>query len=149
MEFSEEKRSRLWAEKPHRSKRGDYIGAIVVSMIMLWIVNKIPDWHWGFIRDNYMVILWILNANILVQIAGNAVMLLLDYRVVRRLGVIATETASFVTQLVLYYIYPFDFSNYPGLTWLDWFIPVALIIGMVVSAAKVGWSLWRLIFPGE
>jgi hypothetical protein len=147
MEFSEEKKPRRWVEKPRRSKRGDYIGAIVVSIIMLWVVNKIPGWHWGFIRDNYMVILWILNANLLVQIAGNAVMLLLEYRVVRRLGVIATEAASFVTQLVLYYIYPFDFSRYPGLTWLDWFIPLALIIGMVVSAVKVVWSTWRLVFP--
>jgi hypothetical protein len=59
---------------------------------------------------------------------------------------IVTESASFITQIVLFYIYPFDFSNFHGLFWLDWFLPIALIIGMIVSALKVFSNLWKLIF---
>jgi hypothetical protein len=59
---------------------------------------------------------------------------------------IITESASFVTQMVLFYIYPFDFTHFHGLSWIDWFLPIALIIGMVVSAVKVFSNLWKLIF---
>jgi hypothetical protein len=138
---------RRWYKENHDKKRnGEYIGNIIFNLIFLWVVNKIPDWNLGFIRDNYNVVLWIVNVNILVQIGGNALMLAANLPIIRYLSLIITESASFVTQMVLFYIYPFDFTNFHGLFWLDWFLPIALIIGMVVSAFKVIGNLWKLIF---
>lgn len=138
---------RRWhKDKPERNRNGEYIANIIFNLIFLWIVNKIPDWHLGFIRDNYNVVLWILNVNIFIQIAGNGLMLVAGLPVIRYLSRIIMESASFVTQMVLFYIYPFDFTNFHGLFWLDWFLPIALIIGMVVSALKVISNFWKLIF---
>lgn len=139
-------RSHWHKEKPVKSRNGEYIGTIILNLVLLWIVNHIPEWHLGFIRDNFMVVLWILNVNIFIQIAGNALMLISGLPVIRYLSLIIIESASFVTQMVLFYIYPFDFTNFHGLFWIDWFLPVALIIGMVVSAIKVISNLWKLIF---
>jgi len=133
-------------EKPVKTKNGEYIGAIIFNLIFLWIVNHIPEWNLGFIKDNFMVVLWILNVNIFVQIGGNVLMLVSGLKLIRYLSMIMMESASFITQMVLFYIYPFDFANFHGLFWLDWFLPVALIIGMVVSALKVISNLWKLIF---
>ncbi len=133
-------------EKISKSRRGEYIGAIIFNLLFLWIVNNIQEWNLGFIKDNFSVVLWILNLNILIQIAGNALMLLFDFPFIRHLTLMITESASFVTQMVLFYIFPFDFSHFHGLFWLNWFIPIALIIGMVVSALKVVSNLWKLIF---
>jgi hypothetical protein len=133
-------------EKKSRSRKGEYVGAIIFNLFFLWVVNNIQDWHIGFIKDNFSVVLWILNVNILIQIAGNALMLVFDLPVIRYFSLIVTESASFITQIVLFYIYPFDFSNFHGLFWLDWFLPIALIIGMIVSALKVFSNLWKLIF---
>ncbi|MCX6304470.1 MAG: hypothetical protein NT040_05845 [Bacteroidetes bacterium] len=132
--------------KPLKSRNGEYISAIIFNLVFLWIVNHIPGWNLGFIKDNFMVVLWILNVNILVQIGGNALMLLSGLPTIRYIVQIIIESASFVTQMVLFYIYPFDFSHFHGLFWLDWFLPIALIIGMVVSAIKVFSNLWKLIF---
>jgi hypothetical protein len=109
-------------------------------------VNKVPDWNLGFIRDNYNVVLWVLNMNIFVQLAGNALMFLTSLASFRYFSRIIMEIASFISQIVLFYIYPFDFSNFHGLYWLDWFIPIMLIVGMVVSALKVFSNLWKLLF---
>ncbi|MEI7661912.1 MAG: hypothetical protein WCK34_06940 [Bacteroidota bacterium] len=133
-------------EKKFRSRRGEYIGAIISNLIFFWIVNHLRDWHLGFIKDNFMVVLWILNINILVQVAGNGLMLLWEVPVIRYLSRIVTESASFVTQLALFYIYPFDFTNFHGLSWLDWVLPIMLIIGMVASAMKVFSNSWKLLF---
>jgi hypothetical protein len=132
--------------KPAKSRSGEYIGAIILNLIFLWMVNKIPGWHLSFIKDNFMVVLWILNVNILIQIAGNMLMLVSGLPVIRYLSLIVIESASFVTQMVLFYIFPFDFTHFHGLFWLNWFLPIALIIGMVVSAIKVISNLWKLIF---
>jgi hypothetical protein len=139
-------RQRWHKDKPGKSRRNDYIANIIFNLIFLWVVNKVPDWNISFIRDNYEVVLWILNVNIMVQVAGNALMLLADLPVIRYLCRIIMEIASFLTQMVLFYIYPFNFSHFHGLYWLDWLIPIMLIIGMVVSALKVFANLWKLIF---
>jgi hypothetical protein len=133
-------------KKAIKPGNGEYIGAIIFNLIFLWIVNNVQHWNLGFIKDNFIVVLWILNVNILIQIAGNALMFFSGLPLIRYLSLIITESAGFVTQMVLFYIYPFDFTNFHGLFWLDWFIPIALIIGMVVSALKVISNLWKLIF---
>ena len=128
---------------------GEYIASIIFNLIFLWIVNHLRDWHLPFIRDNFTVVLWILNLSILVKIAGDAVMLMAGLPVIRRLVRIITESASFVVQIVLYYIYPFDFSHIHGYQWVDRVLPILLIIGMVVSAMKVFSNLWKLIFSRD
>jgi hypothetical protein len=139
-------RKRWLKEKPVKSRNGEYIANIIFNLLFLWIVNNVQEWDLGFIKDNFSVVVWIMNVNILIQIAGNILMLLSGLSVIRYLTLIITESASFVTQIVLFYIYPFDFSHFHGLFWLDWFLPIALIIGMVVSALKVFSNLWKLIF---
>jgi len=133
-------------EKSKKSRHGEYIGTIIFNLIFLWIVSNIPEWHLSFIKDNFSVVQWILYINILVQIGANFFMLVLDSFYIRRIGHIIAESSSFVTSLVLYYIFPFDFHNISGLFWLNWALPVFLIIGMVVSALKVINNTWKLLF---
>ena len=133
-------------DQPDHTRKGEYIGNIIFNLIFLWVVNKIPEWNLAFIRDNFNVVLWILNVNIIIQIAGNALMFLIEFASIRYFSRMVIEASSFVTQIVLFYIYPFDFAHFHGLFWLDWFIPLGLIIGMVVSAVKVFANLWKLIF---
>ena len=133
-------------EKPLRNRRGEYITAIVFNLIWLFIVNKVPDWHLPFINDHYQAVLWALNMNIFIQIGGNILMFIFDLRFVRYLSRIVLETANFFVLIILYYIYPFDFSNIHGWFFLDQLIPWLLIIGMVVSALKVLGNIWKLIF---
>ena len=138
---------RRWnREKPIRNRRAEYITAIVFNLIWLFIVNKIPDWHLQFINDHYQAVLWALNMNIFIQIGGNILMLIFDIRFVRYLSRILIETANFLLLIILYYIYPLDFSGIHGWTFLDVLIPWLLIIAMIVSALKVLGNIWKLIF---
>ena len=139
-------KQRWHKDKPVRSRNGEYIVNIVFNLVFLWIVNNIPDWHLDFIKDSFMVVLWILNVNIFVQIAGNALMLISELPVIRYLSRILIESSSFVTLMVLFYIFPFDFSKFYGLFWFDQALHIAFIIGMAVSAIKVISNLWKLIF---
>lgn len=140
---------RKWKKDNLRDKKGEYGGNIVFGLIFLWIVNKVPDWNLPFIRDNYNVVLWVLNLNLIVNIACGILLMVLSARPLRYLWRMIIEAAGFVTNIVLFYVYPFDFSHIHDFTWLDKVIPILLIIGMVVSALKVLANIWKMIFWGS
>jgi len=138
---------RSWrSEKEYRSHTAELITSIVFNLIALFVFYKLPDWHLGFITGKYDAVMYILIFSCLVQIGGNLLTLLLNFRPVRFLAGICMEAASFLAQITLYYIYPLDFSNYPGLGWLDFVFQWILIIGMVISAIKILSNIWKLIF---
>jgi len=139
-------RRRWHKEKSFSRYRSECIWTIIINLVFLYIVNKIPDWDLKFIKESYGAVIWVLNVNILIQIGGNLLMAVFDFSWIRYLSRIILEAASFITTLVLYYIYPFDFSHVHGLSWIDWLLPVAFIIGMIVSAIKVIANIWKLIF---
>ncbi len=133
-------------EKSFRKYRAEAIWAILLNLVFLYIVNKIPDWNWKFIPESYGAVLWILNMNIFFQIGGNLLIVLFDFHWIRYLSKIIMEAVGFVTTLVLYYIYPFDFSGCHGFSWIDLILPVLFIISMIVSAIKVVANIWKLLF---
>jgi len=137
---------RCHREKQFRNRRAEFISSVVFNLIALVIIYKIPDWHFGFITAKYGAVMYILIFSCLVQIGGNLLMLLLDFRLIRYISGIIMEAASFLAQITLYYIYPLDFSNYPGLRWIDVVFPWLLIIGMIISAVKILSYIWKLIF---
>ena len=120
--------------KPRKKHRGEAIWAIIWNLFFLWIVNKVPEWSLEFINDRYDLILWILNLNIAIQIAGYVIVMFFDYRWSWHLVRTILDAASLVTLLVLYFIYPFDFSTIDAWSWLDTVIPIIFIIGMIGSA---------------
>ncbi len=119
--------------KPRKKHRGEAIWAIIWNIFVLWIVNKVPDWNLFFINEQYNTILWILNLYIVIQIAGYAIIMFFDYPWSWHLIRTILDTASLVTLLVLYFIYPFDFAAIDSWAWVDTVIPIAFIIGMIGS----------------
>lgn len=138
---------RRWhREKQYSNRRGEFVASVVFNLIALVILYKIPDWHFGFITLKYGAVMYILIFSCLVQIGGNLLMLLLDFRFIRYLSHIFMEAASFLALITVYYIYPLDFSNFPGLHWIDIIFPWILIIGMIIAALKVVSNIWKLVF---
>ena len=138
---------RRWhREKQYRNRRAEFVSSIVFNLIALVILYKIPDWHLGFINGKYGAVMYILIFSSLVQVAGNLLMMFLDFRFIRYLSGIFMEAAAFIAQISMYYVYPFDFSGYGGLFWIDVVLPWILIIGMIISAVKVVSNIWKLIF---
>jgi len=138
---------RRWRrEKQYYNRRAEFVSSLVFNLIALVVLYKIPDWHLGFITGKYGAVMYILMFSALVQVAGNLLMLFLDFRFIRYLSGIFMEAAAFVAQISLYYIYPLDFSGYGGLSWIDVVLPWILIIGMIISAVKFISNIWKLIF---
>ena len=137
---------RYWyKEKPVRSRRAEHIWGVVWNIFFLWLVNKVPSWDLAFINDHYNTILPVMNINLFIQIGAHLVMAIFDVRWVRYILKIVTDAATFLVAMVIYFIYPFDFSRI-GHSWIDVMIPFLLIITMIVTAVSVLIHIFKLIF---
>ncbi len=137
---------RYWyREKTLRNRRGEHIWGAVWNLFFLWLVNRVPDWNLAFINNHFNTILPLLSLNLCVQIAAHVTLIIFDVRWLRYFLKVITETSNFLTTLLIYFIYPFDFARV-GHAWIDVMIPFLLIITMAVSAVSVLIHLFKLFF---
>jgi len=118
-------------------KKAEHIANIILNLIFLWILSRVPYWDIPFLGDDYMVVVLVMKINCWVQIAANIVLLVLFILPLRYLVKLIAEAAGLAALMVLYYLYPFDFSNYHNMGWLDKVLPILFIIAMVISAIKI------------
>jgi len=135
--------------KPRKLHRGEAIWSMIWNIFFLWLVNKVPDWDLKFITETYNTVLVILNINIVAQIAGYALILFFDFRWMWHLVRALLDAAGLVVMLVLYFLYPFDFSGIGGWSWLDILLPIIFIVGMVASGIGVIVHLLKLILKSK
>lgn len=116
-------------------KKGELIGNIIANAFFLWILSLVPGWELSWLKDNYTVVLFILQINCVVQIVGNAVQFLIFSKAFRLLIKAFLEMSGLVPLILLYYIFPFDFEG--GLNVLDKLLPIFFIIGIVISVIQI------------
>ena len=138
---------RRWSrEKDYNRNRSEAITSVILNLLFLVVLYKIPDWHLDFITGRYGTVMYILIFSSLVQIAGNLVIIILNFRILTFLSKILMEIVSFIALITFYYIYPLDFSGFPGFLWIDVILPWVLILAMIISVIKVISNIWKLIF---
>lgn len=126
-----------FSEHTGKHRKGEHIANIILNIIFLWVLSMVPGWDLEFLKSGYMVVLTVMQINCVVQIAAAIVLLATEIRLIRNLVKIIAEAAGLVVVMMMYYIYPFDFSNFHNLGWLDKVLPIFFIIGMVVSVIKI------------
>ena len=127
-------------EKKRDSERSipAYIGAIVANGILLFVVNKLPDWNLRFITSDYSAVLWAMNLSLLVQIGGNFGLIFFHPRFLHHLLNVAFNVVSLLAVVILFTVFPFDFSHVPG-AFLDTIVRIALIVA-IVEHQSAFWS---------
>jgi hypothetical protein len=116
--------------KPARSKKPDYIAAIIINAIVLVIVNQILNWNTlSFLTQDFKQVLPIQNISLAVTIIFNAAFLFFDpdwFTSLLRMVLNSIGVAVLVRYLN---VFPFDFSAY-AFNWAMLF-RVMTIIGIV------------------
>jgi hypothetical protein len=130
-------------------KKSEHIANIIANLVFLWILYRVPSWNLDFLKGDYIVLLMIMQINCFVQIAASVLLLLVEIRFARLIVKIIAEIAGFVPLIMLYYLYPFDFSNYHNMGWLDTVLPIIFILAMVVTAIKVFTMILKLFFTND
>ena len=122
---------------------GTYIAGVVANAIVLFLVNKVPDWSLPFITDGYPAVLWAMNLSILVQIGGNALLIFVHPRFLHYLAQTVFNVVSLLAIIVLVAVFPLDFSFLAGV--INTIVRIALIIGAVVTGISAIVNLFRTV----
>lgn len=145
------KKMECWGNKHNvkhnilKKRKSDYIGAVVINIIILYLINKVPGWNFKFIKDGFTAVLWVMNINFVLQIAGNLCLVIYSERWFRNLVNLLLHTIGFVMFISLYIMYPFSFAN-AGVAWLDKIIRILLFISIIIAGLHSITYAFKLIF---
>ena len=113
-------------EKEKNSKKSQYIGAIIVNIILFYIFNNLLNWHIYFITNALNEILGVINIAITATIIGNIILIIFNPEWFRHIIKIILNIFAFTAVYSIYSIFPFNFS----LFLIDWSVTIALIFIM-------------------
>ncbi|MDA8219160.1 MAG: hypothetical protein M0Z94_16265 [Dehalococcoidales bacterium] len=123
------------------ARRVGYGATVVVNLILLYIMNNLLAWHFPFLTDSFVAVLWVMNLSLLAGIVGNALLLAYDdfwfHQVVR----IATNIFGFAVVYTLLVIFPFDLPE----AW-DIIVRIALVAALVGIGIGTLVESVRLVF---
>jgi len=110
-----------------REEKSEYIIAIIVNLIGLYIVNNLLNWHIYFVTNAFNEVLWIINFSIVASIIGNALLLLYSPVRFRHLVKIIINVISFIAVYIVWKVFPFNFYN----SFYNWGFNIFLILIMI------------------
>jgi hypothetical protein len=104
---------------------GNILAIVIVNSVLLW-----RQWTHGVVLESWVDILWAANLSLLVQIAGNLILVFYRPPRVYWLSQALFAAVGLVSLIVFYIVFPLDFSQLVGI-WLNTLLKIILIIGMI------------------
>lgn len=134
--MSDDKGATTKSGKKSPNRISNYIPSVIFNIILLIVLNKIPDWNIVFITASYPDILRAVNTSLIVHIVGNFILIFIHPLFFHHLANAVFSVFSLVAAWVIFSVFPFDFSEIVG-AWLNTLIRVCLIIGIASAAISI------------
>ena len=133
------------------ARRAGYVVAVLVNAAILYAVNVWPGWQaLPFLTDGVSLVLELVNASILVNVAANMVYVVADPRWLKALGDVLTTGVGLAALLQIWRVFPFDFSGNS----FDWTLAVRIGLGVAIGGSAIAIvvalvsfvkSIWRAL----
>lgn len=124
----EERKKRRERRASAGARRVGYIFAILFTLVFMYVLNHLLEWHVPFLTNDFKICLWVINLSLAASIVGNALFLAYDAPWFRHLIQLILDVFAFVAVYILYAIFPFAF---PEAIW-------GLVARIVLIAIMVG-----------
>ena len=124
------------------SRRGGYVGSILVNHILLWLINGWPGWEAvPFLTGRTALVIGIVNASIIARVVADAVNVVLDRPRPRALGDLVSIGFGLAALIEIWQVFPLDVI---GTAW-EVVARVLLVLGFVGGGVGILDSLGRLV----
>ena len=117
------------------TRRFGYVVAVLVNAALLYLVNGWPGWDAvPFLTADTRLVIGLVNASILVNLAANVVYVVRDPPWLKALGDVLTTTVGLVALLRIWQVFPFDFAS----SSFDWALVVRVLLGVAIVGSAIG-----------
>ncbi len=113
-------------ERRKKSRKAEYVGAIIINAILIFVFNNLLNWGVTFLTPDFANVLWAFNLSLGATIAGNFLLLLYDPARLRHFVRAILNVFGFIAVFTLNSVFPFDVSPVWQLA-----LRIAFIVGMV------------------
>ncbi|MBM4240880.1 MAG: hypothetical protein FJ150_04370 [Euryarchaeota archaeon] len=113
--------------KEKEPKTSEFVGTIIVNIVLLYIVNNVLSWNLSFITSSFQDVIWIFNISIGSTIVANILFLVYHSGWFRSIIQILLNILGFMVAYFLYTVFPFVFSQ----LYITYAVKIVLIIGMI------------------
>ena len=125
-----------------RNRRVEYIGAIIVNAILIFVFNNLLNWRVPFLTSDFNLVLWAINLSLGATIIANILFLAYDARWFHHLLRLILNILAFLATYLLYRIFPFAFSE----RLVEQVVRIALIVAMAAISIAFIVEFFRLVF---
>jgi hypothetical protein len=127
--------------KKEKSRKSEYITAIIFNLIFLYIWNNLLNWNVYFVTNALNEVLWIINLSIIATIIGNALLLAYNPEWFHHVMKIIINIITIIAVYFVYTVFPFNFYN----SSLNWGLNIFLILVMIGIAIAIVVEFYLLV----
>ena len=125
-----------------KEKWYDYLIAIFLNLILLYIANNLIYWNLSFIAASFSDVLWAINLSLIVAIVANVSFILYDPRWFKICSKIIMNITALVAAFTLLTVFPFVINLFV----LTLGLKFILIIGVVASFVSIIFQILKLVY---
>jgi hypothetical protein len=115
--------------------RFGYVIGILINAALLYAANVWPGWEAvPFLTEATVLVIGLVNASILVNLAANLVYLMTDPPWLKALGTMLTTAVGILAMVRIWQVFPFDFDGAS----FDWSLVVRILLGLGIVGGAIG-----------
>jgi len=116
------------------TRRFGYVLAVLINALVLYAANVWPGWEAvPFLTADTVLVMGLVNASIIVNLAANAAYLITDPPWFKALGTVLTSIVGFVAAARIWQVFPFDFDG----SAVDWSFLVRIVLGLAMVGSAI------------
>lgn len=117
------------------TRRFGYVVAVLVNAVLLYAANVSPGWEAvPFLTADAVLVMGLVNASIIVNLAANAAYLITDPPWFKALGTVLTSVVGFAAAARIWNVFPFDFTG----SAVDWTLLVRIVLALALVGSAIG-----------
>jgi hypothetical protein len=117
------------------ARRVGYVVAALVNAALLYAANSWPGWEAvPFLTGDMRLVMGLVNASIVVNLAANVAYLVRDPAWLKALGDMLTTVVGIVALLRIWQVFPLDF----GSSSFDWALVARIMLGVAIVGSAIG-----------
>jgi len=116
------------------TRRSGYVVAVLINAVLLYAANVWPGWEAvPFLTADTVLVMGLVNASIIVNLAANAAYVITDRPWFKALGTVLTSVVGFAAAARIWNVFPFDFTG----SAVDWSILVRVVLGLAMVGSAI------------
>ena len=125
-----------------KEKWYDYLIAILINLLFLYIANNLLYWNLSFIAASFSDVLWAVNLSLIVAIVANVSFVFYDPPWFKIVAKILMSITALVAAFALLTVFPFVLNQFIIAVGLK----ILIIIGILASVISIIFQIMRMVY---